>query len=99
MLGELFAFHLFKKFDSGIWIAQGYMEGLGELSDKQKWRNALQTGVHLLAFGPIAGWVAEDEEGQKEKRRVAEIAKELIVNAWEQRRSGSRRVRGICLRF
>ena len=85
MLGELFAFHLFKRFDSGLWIAQGYMEGLGELGEEQKWRNALQIGVHLLAFGPIAGWVAEDEEGQKEKGRVVEIAKELIVNVWEQK--------------
>ena len=85
MLGELFAFHLFKKFDTGLWIAQGYVEGLGELSQEQKWRNALQVGVHLLAFGPIAGWVAEDEVGQKEKERVVKIAKDLIVNAWEQK--------------
>ncbi|KAH7377528.1 kinase-like domain-containing protein [Cadophora sp. MPI-SDFR-AT-0126] len=85
MLGELFAFYLYKNFDTCLWIARGYVEGLGELDEEQKWRNALQIGVHLLAFGPIAGWVAEDERGQKEKERVVKISKDLVVNAWEKK--------------
>lgn len=81
MLGELFAFKLYKNIDAGLWLAQGYIEGLGPLSEEQKWTNSMQAGVHLLAFGPIAGWVAEGEVGEREER-VVRISRDLVVKAW-----------------
>ncbi|KAH7305616.1 hypothetical protein BKA65DRAFT_543896 [Rhexocercosporidium sp. MPI-PUGE-AT-0058] len=65
----------------GVWIAQGYVEGLGALSEEQKWRNAIQVGVHLLAFGPIAGWVSEGEE-------VVRITRDLFLKAWSKKEKG-----------
>ncbi|KAK0123703.1 hypothetical protein ONS95_008713 [Cadophora gregata] len=84
MLGELLAFHLYRSFDTGLWIAQGYVDGLGNLSEEEKRRNALQVGVHLLAFGPIAGWVMDDDEGKNLKERVMGVSRDLVVNAWER---------------
>jgi hypothetical protein len=54
MIGELYSFWLYKKIDAGLWMMQGYAEGLGEQSETAVWRNAIQVGVHLLAFSTIA---------------------------------------------
>jgi len=75
MIGELYSFWLYKKIDAGLWMMQGYAEGLGEQSETAVWRNAIQVGVHLLAFSTIAGWGTPDQIED-----VARLARDIIVN-------------------
>lgn len=76
MIGELYASWLHKKIDVGLWMMQGYVEGLGEQTEPAVWRNAVQAGVHLLSFSTIAGWGTPDQIED-----VARLAKDIIVNA------------------
>lgn len=81
MIAELYSFWLYKKIDAGLWMVQGYVKGLGEQSEADALRIAIQVGVHLLSFSTIAGWGTPDQiEG------VARLAREIIVNAWARDR-------------
>jgi len=62
-------------------MMQGYIEGLGEQSESSAWRNAIQVGVHLLAFSTIAGWGTPDQI-----ETVAGLARDIIVKAWNRDR-------------
>lgn len=78
MIGELYALWLYKKIDAGLWMMQGYAEGLGEQTESRAWRTILQVGVHLLSFGTIApGWGTPEQVEQ-----VAKLGKEIVVNSW-----------------
>jgi hypothetical protein len=79
MIGEFYAFWLYKKIDAGLWMMQGYIEGLGEQSESSAWRNAIQVGVHLLAFSTIAGWGTPEQI-----ETVAGLARDIIVKAWNR---------------
>lgn len=78
MIGEMYALWLYKKIDAGLWMMQGYAEGLGEQTESRAWRTILQVGIHLLSFGTIApGWGTSEQIEQ-----VAKLGKEIIVNSW-----------------
>ena len=81
MIAELYSFWLYKKIDAGLWILQGYAEGLGEQRETEVWRNIIQAGVHLLSFSTIAGWGTPDQIEE-----VAGLARDIIVNAWPRNR-------------
>lgn len=83
LLGGLIAFHLYKNIDAGLYIARGYVDGLGELSQDEKWRNALQVGVYLLHWRQ-AGWVSADKDGMELKQRVWAIGKNIVLNSWKK---------------
>ncbi|KAI9164119.1 Adenylate-forming reductase [Paramyrothecium foliicola] len=54
MLGEIYALWFYQRKDAGLWLFRGYVEGLRVQTESLAWRIALQTGVHLLAFGTLA---------------------------------------------
>lgn len=82
MLGEMYALWLYKKIDAGLWMVQGYAEGLGEQTESSAWRNALQVGCHLVTFGTLApGWGTPDQVED-----VARLGGNIIVNAWGKNR-------------
>ncbi|KAI7766317.1 hypothetical protein LZL87_012555 [Fusarium oxysporum] len=78
MLGEMYVLWKYKHIDSGLWILQGYPEGLGPQTEDAAWRVALQVGVHLLSFGTLAsGWGTTEEVED-----MARLARDIIVKAW-----------------
>lgn len=81
MIGEMYALWLYKKIDAGLWMMQGYAEGLSECvhSNASTWRTILQVGCHLLSFATIApGWGSPEQVED-----VAKIGKEIVVNGWK----------------
>ncbi|KAJ4244771.1 hypothetical protein NW762_014348 [Fusarium torreyae] len=83
MLGEMYVLWLCNRVDAGLWMFQGYAEGLGPQSEASVWRNAIQLGVHLLSFGTLAsGW---DTPGKVED--MARLARDIIVKAWNKDRA------------
>jgi hypothetical protein len=82
MIGELYALWLYKKIDAGLWMIQGYAEGLGEQSETFSWRSVCQIGCHLVTFGTLApGWgTPEQVEG------VARLGRDIVLNAWRRDR-------------
>ena len=54
MFGEMYLLWLYKKIDAGLWMVQGYAEGLGEQTEHEAWRNVLQIGCHIVVFGTMA---------------------------------------------
>jgi hypothetical protein len=65
---------------------------LGEQSEKSVWRNAIQLGVHLLAFSTIAGWGTPDQIED-----VVQLARDIIVNAWDKNRKWFEKSELACL--
>jgi hypothetical protein len=92
MIGEFYAFWLYKKIDAGLWMMRGYIKGLGEQSESLVWRNAIQVGVHLLAFSTIAGWGTPDQI-----KHVAGLARDIIVKAWNKDREWFEKSELACL--
>lgn len=81
LIAEFYSFLLYKKIDAGLWMLQGYAEGLGEQSEEEVWRNIVQAGVHLLSFSTIAGWGTPEQI-----IKVAGLARDIILNAWAKNR-------------
>lgn len=83
MIGEMYALWFYRKIDAGLWMIQGYADGLGKQTEDQTWRTILQIGVHLLAFGTIApNW------GNPEQvKDLAMVGKDIVVNSWKKDRS------------
>ncbi|KAJ5624873.1 hypothetical protein N7510_001182 [Penicillium lagena] len=80
MIGEMYALWLYKQIDAGLWMMQGYAEGLGEQTESRAWRTILQVGCHLLSFGTISpGWGTSEQI-----EKVATLGKEIIVNSWRK---------------
>ncbi|KAF4333359.1 isoamyl alcohol [Fusarium beomiforme] len=82
MLGEMYALWKYKRIDAGLWIFQGYAEGLAPLTEEVAWRTALQVGVHLLSFGTLAPGCGTGEEVEE----MARLARDIIVKAWNRDR-------------
>ncbi|KAF5549313.1 phosphotransferase enzyme family [Fusarium mexicanum] len=83
MLGEMYVLWKYKHIDAGLWMLQGYAEGLGPWPEDATWRLALQVGVHLLSFGTMAsGWGTTEEVED-----MARLARDVIVRAWARDRS------------
>lgn len=83
MLGEMYVLWKYKHIDAGLWMLQGYAEGLGPQTEDATWRVALQVGVHLLSFGTLAsGWGTTEEVED-----MARLARDVIVKAWTRDRS------------
>ncbi|KAF5020302.1 hypothetical protein F66182_7678 [Fusarium sp. NRRL 66182] len=82
MMGEMYVLWLYKHMDAGLWMVQGYAEGLGPRSEAQAWRVALQMGVHLVSFGTLAsGWGTPTEV-----ENMARLGRDMIVKAWNKDR-------------
>ncbi|KAF6827746.1 phosphotransferase enzyme family protein [Colletotrichum musicola] len=82
MLGELYSIWL-KGADVGLWMFQGYAEGLGPMSEDKAWRIALQTGVYIVSLSTaIPGW-----SSSAQLEDVARKGRDIIVNAWNKERA------------
>ncbi|KAI1862693.1 uncharacterized protein JN550_010030 [Neoarthrinium moseri] len=82
MLAEMYQLWLYKNIDAGLWMVQGFAEGLQLQSERVAFRTAAQLGCHLVAFGCVTpGW-GTPEQG----REVARVGRDVIVNA----RNGNR---------
>ena len=93
MIAELYALWLYKKIDAGLWMVQGYAEGLGEQTEASAWRTALQVGVHLLSFGTVApGWGTREQAED-----VARVGRDIIVNAQSRNREWFEKSELVCL--
>ncbi|KAM0543455.1 hypothetical protein ACHAPJ_012319 [Fusarium lateritium] len=83
MLGEMYVLWLCNRIDAGLWMFQGYVEGLGPQSEASAWRNAIQLGVHLLSFGTlVSGW-----DTPEKVEDMARLARDIIVKAWNKDRA------------
>lgn len=93
MIAELYELWLYKRIDAGLWIVQGYADGLGKPTKDSAWRTTLQVGCHLLAFGTIvSGWGTPDQV-----EHVAQVGRDLIVNSWRKDREWIERSELACL--
>lgn len=93
MLGELYALWLYRKIDAGLWMVQGYVDGLGEQTETSAWRTALQVGCHLLSFGTAApGWGTPDQV-----KEVARVGRDILVNSWKRNREWFEKSEVACL--
>lgn len=80
MLAEMYMLWLYKRIDAGLWLIEGYTEGLGCFSEALAWRTAVQLGIHLLAFGVVTpGWGSDER-----KLEVAKMGRDLIVHGWNE---------------
>ncbi|KAF5546466.1 phosphotransferase enzyme family [Fusarium napiforme] len=83
MLGEMYVLWKYKHIDAGLWMLQGYAEGLGRQTENAAWRLVLQVGVHLLSFGTLAsGWGTTEEVED-----MARLARDIIAKAWTRDKS------------
>ncbi|KAH8660596.1 kinase-like domain-containing protein [Xylariales sp. PMI_506] len=80
LLGDLYALWQYKKIHAARWLIQGYVEGLGDLSEDAVWRLILQVGVHLIAFGTVYPNMGSDEQVED----CARLGRDVIMNAWER---------------
>ncbi|KAF5636171.1 phosphotransferase enzyme family [Fusarium sp. NRRL 52700] len=93
MLGEMYVLWRYKHIEAGLWMLQGYAEGLGPQTEDAAWRVALQIGVHLLSFGTLAsGWGTTEEVED-----MARLARDVIVKAWTRDRTWFDRSDFACL--
>lgn len=82
MLGELYSLWL-KGADVGLWMFQGYAEGLGSMSEDAALRIALQMGIYLVSLSTaIPGW-----SSSAQIEEVARKGRDIIVNAWNKERA------------
>ncbi|KAF6815315.1 phosphotransferase enzyme family protein [Colletotrichum sojae] len=82
MLGELYSIWL-KGADVGLWMFQGYAEGLGPMSEDKAWRIALQTGIYIVSLSTaIPGW-----SSSAQVEDVARKGRDIIVMAWNKERA------------
>lgn len=82
MLGEMYQLWVYKKIDAGLWMVQGYAEGVAERDEAAAWRTAVQLGCHLLCFGTVVpGWGTPEQV-----REIAKIGRDIVVNSWNRNR-------------
>jgi hypothetical protein len=81
MIGELWELWLYKKIDAGLWMVQGYADGLSQQTETSAWRNVLQVGTHLLSFGTAPSWGS-----QEQLEEVARMGRDIILHAWRRDR-------------
>ncbi|KAH8902612.1 hypothetical protein BR93DRAFT_962166 [Coniochaeta sp. PMI_546] len=83
MIGEMYALWVYKRVDGGLWMVQGYTEGLGTRTEEFIWRLAVEIGCHLLSFGTIApGWGTPSQVDD-----VARHGRDIILNARQKDRA------------
>lgn len=76
MLAEMYAIWLYRKVDAGLWLVQGFSEGLALQDEKVAFRVAAQVGCHLVAFDSnIPDWGTPEQQ-----RECARIGRDLIVH-------------------
>ncbi|KAJ2971824.1 hypothetical protein NUW58_g9309 [Xylaria curta] len=93
MVAELYELKLYKNITAGLWIAQGFLEGYGAVSDDFAFRTAIQVGAHLISFGTsVQGWGTPEQVEE-----VARVGRDVIVHAWQKDREWFRRGDLACL--
>lgn len=77
MLAEMYAIWLYRKIDAGLWLVQGFAEGLGLKDEQLAFRVIAQVGCHLVACDSVVpGW-GTPEQGEE----CARVGRDLIVHA------------------
>ncbi|KAI2782880.1 kinase-like domain-containing protein [Daldinia loculata] len=82
MLAELYELKLYKDKSAGLFMAQGFMEGYGPVSEEFAFRTAIQVGAHLVSFGMIVpGWGSIEQVEE-----CGRLGRDMITHAWEKDR-------------
>jgi hypothetical protein len=83
MLAEMYLLWLYKKIDAGLWLIEGFAEGLGQQTQALMFRVAIQIGCHLVCFGSVTpNWGTPEQN-----KDVARTGRDIIVNAMKGNRS------------
>ncbi|KAI0016956.1 kinase-like domain-containing protein [Xylariomycetidae sp. FL0641] len=80
MMANLYQVKLYKNITAALWMIQGFVEGYGRTDEEFAFRTAIQTGVHLVAFGnQVSGWGTPEQI-----EKSIGIGKDIIVHAWRK---------------
>ncbi|KAF3059620.1 hypothetical protein GL218_04456 [Daldinia childiae] len=82
MLAELYELKLYKDKSAGIFMAQGFMEGYGPVSEEFAFRTAIQVGAHLVSFG----MVVPDWGSVEQVEGCGRLGRDMITRAWKKDR-------------
>ncbi|KAI1476464.1 kinase-like domain-containing protein [Daldinia eschscholtzii] len=82
MLAEMYELKLYKDKPAGLFMAQGFIEGYGPVSEDCAFRTAIQVGAHLVSFGmSVQGWGSVEQVEE-----CGRLGKDIITHAWEKDR-------------
>ncbi|KAI0122121.1 kinase-like domain-containing protein [Daldinia grandis] len=82
MLAELYELKLYKEKPAGLFMAHGFMEGYGPVSEDFAFRTAIQVGAHLISFGMIVpGWGSVEQVEE-----CGRLGRDMITHAWQEDR-------------
>lgn len=82
MLAEMYQLWLYTKIDAGLWLVEGFVEGLGQQTQAFMFRVAIQIGCHLVCFGSVTpNWGTPEQA-----KEVARMGRDIIVNAMQGNR-------------
>ncbi|KAI0851798.1 kinase-like domain-containing protein [Daldinia vernicosa] len=82
MLAELYELKLYKDKPAGLFMAQGFVEGYGPVSEDFAFRTAIQVGAHLVSFGMVVpGWGSAEQVEE-----CGRLGRDMITRAWEKDR-------------
>ncbi|KAH6661238.1 kinase-like domain-containing protein [Truncatella angustata] len=82
MLGEMYALWVYRRSETGLWLLEGFCEGLHLKDEKVAFRTAAQLGCHLVAFDSVIPTWGTPEQGKE----CARVGRDLIVHAWKRDR-------------
>lgn len=93
MIAELYQLSLCHTVKAGLWMAQGFCDGYGPVSEEFALRTAIHAGVHLLAIGTL-------DKGLDSPHRVKEVIKagrNVIVEGYNKNKLGIEETVFACL--
>lgn len=82
MLGEMYALSVYGKSEAGLWLLQGFSEGLSLKDEALAFRIAAQSGLHLVSFDSVIPTWGTLEQ----RKQCARIGRDLIVHARQRDR-------------
>lgn len=88
MLAEMYLLKHYKGIDAGVWMMEGYCEGLGNMDEARLWRTLVHLGGHLVSFGTVTpGWGT-----QQQAEDLARVGRDFITTAWDRDVTGLSRL-------
>lgn len=82
MLAEMYAIWQYRKMEAGLWLVQGFCQGLNLEDENLAFRIAAQVGCHLVACdAKIPSWGTPDQQEE-----CARAGRDFIVHARKRER-------------